>query len=297
MSLRLEMLQVSRLAPQLLGDSTDLVRDFIVDCLTEDGGFRDREGRPDLYYTVFGLAAMQALDLPVPTGRVASFLSSFGSGEGLDLVHLSCLARCWSSLDGRQPDEVHRRGIVEGLQAFRTAAGTYSDDPKHADEDVYASFIVFGAFQDLAEEFLEAEALLALVRRMQRPDGGYANSKWLDVGTTPVTAGAVILQRHLGQAVPDEAVQWLVQRLHEQGGFLAAPQAPMPDLLSTATAIHALAGVQYPFDRLLDPCLDFIDSLWTNRGAFHGHWADEDLDCEYTYYGLLALGHLSVWQR
>ena len=23
-------------------------------------------------------------------------------------------------------------------------------------------------------------------------------------------------------------------------------------------------------------------------------WADDDLDCEYTYYGLLALGHLSL---
>ena len=31
-----------------------------------------------------------------------------------------------------------------------------------------------------------------------------------------------------------------------------------------------------------------------NRGAFYGTWADEQPDCEYTYYGLLALGHLSL---
>ena len=47
---------------------------------------------------------------------------------------------------------------------------------------------------------------------------------------------------------------------------------------------------------ITDICLDFIDTLWTNRGSFFSSWADEDetLDVEYTYYGLLALGHLSL---
>ena len=43
-----------------------------------------------------------------------------------------------------------------------------------------------------------------------------------------------------------------------------------------------------------EPCLDFVDSLWTNRGGFFGTWADDAADCEYTYYALLALGHLSL---
>ena len=34
--------------------------------------------------------------------------------------------------------------------------------------------------------------------------------------------------------------------------------------------------------RVKEPCLDFIDSLWTNRGGFYGHWEDDILDCEYT---------------
>jgi len=40
-------------------------------------------------------------------------------------------------------------------------------------------------------------------------------------------------------------------------------------------------------------CLDFIDSLWSSRGGFRGHQGDETLDCEYTFYGLLALGNLA----
>ena len=41
-------------------------------------------------------------------------------------------------------------------------------------------------------------------------------------------------------------------------------------------------------------CLDFIDTLWNATGGFHGNWTDDYLDCEYTFYGLLALGHLSL---
>ena len=71
----------------------------------------------------------------------------------------------------------------------------------------------------------------------------------------------------------------------------------MPDLLSTAVVLHALASLERPLKKFVEPSLDFIDTLWTNRGAFHGHWADDETDCEYTFYGLLALGHLSVWSN
>jgi hypothetical protein len=86
---------------------------------------------------------------------------------------------------------------------------------------------------------------------------------------------------------------WLFDRCRD-GGFFATPDAPIPDLLSTATALHALSSLHAPLDRVRDACLDFIDSLWTSEGAFYGTWADDVLDCEYTYYGLLALGHLAV---
>ena len=54
------------------------------------------------------------------------------------------------------------------------------------------------------------------------------------------------------------------------------------------------AGIDKSALDLVGTTLDFVDSLWSNRGAFHGHWADDDLDVEYCFYALLALGHLSV---
>ena len=62
MSLRRQLLQVARLAPRRLGDSTDLVRAFFARCLGGDGIGRDRSGQPDLYYTIFALAGADALE-------------------------------------------------------------------------------------------------------------------------------------------------------------------------------------------------------------------------------------------
>ncbi len=68
----------------------------------------------------------------------------------------------------------------------------------------------------------------------------------------------------------------------------------MPDLLSTATALHALGSAGASLDRVREPCIEFIDSLWSPRGGFRGHALEDTLDSEYTFYALLALGHLSA---
>ena len=53
----------------MLGESADLVRAFFTRQLTEEGGGCDREGRPDLYYTIFALAGLQACQAAVPQER------------------------------------------------------------------------------------------------------------------------------------------------------------------------------------------------------------------------------------
>ena len=50
-------------------------------------------------------------------------------------------------------------------------------------------------------------------------------------------------------------------------------------------------------ERVREKCLDFIDTLWSAEGGFHGHWADDHLDAEYTFYGLLALGPCEIHRR
>ncbi len=282
------MVQVARLAPHALGESSRLVEGFLERERHPEGGFRDRGGRCDLYYTVFGIDACLALRMDPGADALNRWLERFGTGEGLDLVHLCSLIRC-RAFTGFP--EGHARALGRRLDAFRAPGGGYRPGgTPHA--TAYAGFLARGARQDLGTPSPGEEGIAASLEPLAREDGSWANEPGIPSGSTNATAAAVALLSDLGLPVPPASARWLQDRLHAQGGFLAAPQAPMPDLLSTATSLHALAVLQTPFDAFREACLDFIDSLWTNEGSFHGHWHEESLDTEYTYYALLALGHL-----
>ena len=296
MSLRLEMLQVARLAPKLLGESAELVRHFLLSQQNEDGGFRDRSGKSDLYYTVFGLDGLLALQAEIPGAQVAAYLRSFGEGEGLDFVHLCCLARAWAALSNQARPESGppTAELVRRIESFRSRDGGYHSVRGSESGTAYAAFLAVGAYQDLKAPWRDPMRIVQSLKFLETNDGAWANERSVKVGSTNATAAAVTTLRNLNVPVNQSAGDWLLARCHPDGGFLAAPGAPIPDLLSTATALHALSGLQVPFTRIKEQCLDFIDTLWTNEGAFHGQWADDHVDCEYTYYGLLALGHLSL---
>jgi prenyltransferase beta subunit len=294
-SLRLQLLQVARLAPRLLGDSIDLVREFFRSQISEEGAGLDRDGRPDLYYTIFALAGLQAVDLEVPRDRIESFLLTHGEGNALDFVHLSALARCWAVVGKeRMPRELARK-ILARIETFRRPDGGYDGNIKLSHGTAYGAFVALGAYEDLGQTPPNSLKLIQSLKRLESPDGAWSNVPGAPIGATNATAGAVTIIRHLGFPVNATVGNWLLAQAHEQGGFLAVPGAPMPDLLSTATTLHALAAMDHRLpSEIHERSLDFLDSLWDARGGFHGHWADDHLDAEYTFYGLLALGHLSL---
>jgi prenyltransferase beta subunit len=284
------MLQVARLSPKLLGDAAELVVAFLRSQLNPDGGFKDRAGNSDLYYTVFGIEGLLALRADLPTQSILAYLQSFGGGQDLDFVHVSCLARCYAGLREQAP----RDAILSRVESFRIADGTYSVTPNAGQGTLYGCFLALGAYQDLGADLPDPDAVLRRIDQLRAEDGGYANHDDLPMGLTPSTAAAVTLLRHLGREPDPALADWLLARHHPEGGFFATPVAPIPDLLSTATALHALSSLHADIEKIKEPCLDFIDTLWTNKGAFHGNWNDDVADCEYTYYALLALGHLSL---
>ena len=294
MSLRLQLLQVARLAPKLLGDSTDLVREFFRSQLS-DGAGRDRSGDPDLYYTIFALAGMQALEMEIPVAEVAAYLDSHGSGEGLDFVHLSALARSWAAIGKERMPKGVDQGILKQIESYRKPDGGYEGDHKLKHGTAYGAFVALGAYEDLGQLPPDKLKLIQALKMLESRDGGWSNFPNAPLGATNATAGAVTLIQHLGFPVNQSVGDWLLSVVHEQGGFLAVPKAPMPDLLSTATALHALTAMERRIPSgVHEGCLDFIDTLWSAKGGFHGHWADDHLDAEYTFYGLLALGRLSL---
>ncbi|MBL7646064.1 MAG: hypothetical protein JNK74_07750 [Candidatus Hydrogenedentes bacterium] len=287
------MLQVARLAPNLLGQASSRIVEFIQAHSNGDGGIADRAGKSDLYYTVFGLEGLVALRAPFDVENVRDYLGSFGDGTELDFVHAACLARCRASLPEASLAPEKARALAAHIESFRCADGGYGPNSGAAHGTVYHSFLALGAYEDLGMTAPDLPGLVRCVSGLRTSDGAYANEPELPMGTTPATAAAVTLLRKLGESVPPEAGQWLLDRAHSQGGFTAVRGIDLPDLLSTATALHALSGMHVPFDHIKESCLDFLDSLWTGK-AFCGSWADDAEDCEYTYYALLALGHLSL---
>ena len=288
------MLQVARLAPKLLGESTPLVEAFLQSQFTQDGAGCDRVGRPDLYYTIFALAGLHALQQSVDTERTGGFLRSFDDGQSLDFVHLGALARCWAALEPLKPSETLKDALLARLEAHRCPDGGYEAELGAPHGNAYGCFVALGAYQDLARPQPEPLRMVQCLKFLETPDGAWANARGLKLGSTNATAAAVTLLQQLNLPIHPAVGDWLLARLHPQGGFLAMPSAPLPDLLSTATTLHALACMEVDLpNEAREKCLDFIDSLWTNEGGFHGHWADEALDAEYTFYGLLALGHLT----
>ncbi|MBI1896210.1 MAG: hypothetical protein HYZ57_15530 [Acidobacteria bacterium] len=286
------MLQVARLSPKQLGDSSRLVERFLHSRRNQDGGFSDRAGRSDLYYTVFGLESLIALRID-PPADVAGYLRGFSEGEDLDLVHLCCLVRCWAGLCAANPP-LNAATIAAHIESHRSRDGGYHTAPGAEYGTAYGCFLALAAYQDLRHDLPYPGRMISCLRALRADDGGYANQRDLPLGLTPSTAAVVTLFRHLGEEVPAEVGPWLLARCRPDGGFFATPAAPVPDLLSTATALHALSGMKVPLDSVREGCLDFIDSLWTNQGSFYGNWTEDTLDCEYTWYGLLALGHLTL---
>jgi prenyltransferase beta subunit len=288
------MLQVARLAPELLGDSGASVVEFLHSQRNCDGGFKDRAGDSDLYYTAFGVEALAAMRVEADGDSLTSYLCSFSGGTSLDFVHLACLARGWANLPRESLDQATRSAIAKRIESHRSDDGGYDASPGARHGTLYGCFLAWGAYQDLGLETPNPDGIGACIQSLRAADGGYANQRDLPMGLTPSTAAAATLLRQLDQPIPSELGDWLLSRCRPEGGFFATPQAPLPDLLSTATALHALAGMKVDFAKVKEPCLDFIDTLWTSRGGFYGTWEDDALDCEYTFYGLLALGHLSL---
>ncbi|MEM8955075.1 MAG: prenyltransferase/squalene oxidase repeat-containing protein [Verrucomicrobiota bacterium] len=289
MSLRLEMLQVARLAPSVLGpDASELIQDFVRSQQRTNGGFVDRDGTADLYYTSFAIDALTALQTDLPEST-QGFLTA-QSPEELDFVHTCCLARTLSAFSKIPPAQP----ILDSLESWRSNDGGYNQKPDAETGSTYACFLAYGAYADHSLIPPSPDGIRDCLTSLQSPSGAWSNDTEIPVPNVPATAAAVSLSRNLQMPIPDTTAPWILQCAQPQGGFVPFPGAPLPDLLTTAVALHALDGLQADFNHLVEPCLDFIDTLWSNEGGFHGNWEDDSLDLEYTYYGLLALGHLAL---
>ena len=307
MSLRIEMLQVARVAPKALGESAELVRAFFLRQFTNEGGGSDRSGRPDLYYTIFALAGLQAMQTEAPVERIESYLRSFGDGEALDFVHLGALSRCWSAIGVERMPAGLAEALLARIEVYRSRDGGYDSDAGAEFGNAYGCFVALGAYQDLQRDLHEPLRMVQCLKFLETEDGAWTNARGMRVGSTNATAAAVTLLHQLNMPINASVGDWLLARLHPEGGFLAVPnaRARMLDLAlrppPPCTRWPAWSAMFPPrqWSRrsrsaasiLIDTPLGRRRRLPRPLGSTTSHLI---LDAEYTFYGLLALGHLTL---
>ncbi len=288
-----QMLAAARGARPYLGRRRERITRYIQSQLSSEGGFRDRAGAPDLYYTVFGIDALLALEAALPELQLAGYLNSYGDGSALDFMHLTCLARCWARLPEASAPLAIQEQVLARIETFRTPDGGYHTTADAKSGSVTGIYLALAAQQDMARMIQDAAHIEQSLEAIRTPDCCYANERGLACGTTLATAGAIILRACLGFCPDASAEEWLWKQTSPTGGFLASPVTPMPDLLSTATAIYAARVLGHSMEAYLEDCVIFTESLQSDEnGGYAGHWLDDLPDCEYTFYALLVLGCL-----
>lgn len=249
-------------------DATERLKAFVKSRQTSLGGFADKAGRNDLYYTLFGTFLAEALDLREILPSVRSYVDSRIEKYNLQGVHMHCAAILAARLGSEKKLIRKLRSSVrlDLLQENHNQSGYHS----------FLHLLTCYYLRDLRSLWLIKKKL--------------SGTKDFSSMPSPVLSAFIVLQKSYGRPV-DELTNTLL-KFYTCGGFRATHAAPIADLLSTAVSLYALSYAGHDLRTIKPECLNFVDSLFNGEG-FAGNIIDNDADVEYTFYGLLALGALA----
>lgn len=280
-SVTIKLLQTLQRGCSSLGEEArELIVGFLLSQRTERGAYVNKQGEEDLYYTAFGWLLESALGLRQDAEAMERYLAEVDL-ESLDLVHYAAAVRCRLLQRGAKGRlsllwQALQRTPTRELESFRSV-------PNNDREAPYTQFIWMSLCEDTRNDYQ-----VAALDAYRTSDGGYANVKGGKEMATNATAAALMV---VGQSEGYDAarVSPLLQAQDPSGGFRATSVAPIPDLLSTATALFVLNcyGVRPRYE-----AADFVEAHWLESGGFAATLLDEKSDVEYLFYGLLALGTL-----
>ena len=252
-------------------DIINEIKSYVLAQHSKNGGFIDKAGKPDLYYSIFGYFVSEALILPKIKDGLREYLNNAENFTNDNNVHIFCKAILYSKLLKKDP--YNKKLGDEVLEIISNSPGNKTD---------YNWFLGFLALYYLGKYY-------SLNRFLKKLKVDLLSEQ----ENTSVTLLAVniILKKNSGKNIESYAKQ-LMKYYRASGGFAAFRNAPFEDLLSTAVALYTLriCGADL---RLIKPkSLEFITSLY-NHGGFCATELDPGTDIEYTFYGLLALASLA----
>jgi len=275
-----------------LAVANDIISGYVLALQNEDGGFRGRADESDLYYTAFALDCLAITTGDIQEERVLPYLEQ-EAGKELDLIHTVSLVRCLKRMQNSDAMQTYRDTLFKRIEAYHITGAGYSPTLPRECGTPYGCFLAVTALNELDMPLPPADEIGTCLEQTRAEDPSYGNEPGMQEGTVTAVAATLVLQLLMELPVDSQVFIWLSQQYDIRGGFLASPRAPMPDLLSTAVALYTLKTAGIPLDEIRKNCLEYVEGLWDKRGGFCGSWQDKTPDCEYTFYGLLALGCLA----
>ncbi len=310
-------------AREVLSDEAqNQIKSFLVSQKCDDGGFMDRAGNADLYYSVFGYTLALVLDFKLNIVEERKYLRRQQQREKLDFVHSVCLVRCnflLHLIELRQKSALpaskflsisFAKDLILGkvvktlkancsellwdLEEYLGDDGGYNHNKKAAARStIYANYLMWTLYQDLQTEQDVLDEITDANRLLRAENGSFANEENSSDGVTSSTAAGLIMSSLVESIEIVKTQEWLKKMLTKRGGFIAAEGVPIADMLSTSTALLALQITGINMHDYAENSVNFINLHWDESGGFFGSIADMTCDVEYTYYALLGLGVLS----
>jgi geranylgeranyl transferase type-2 subunit beta len=267
---------------------------YFLAALDQNGGFRGRKGNGDLYYSAFalrGLFLLGMLDDDDLIFRVTDFLNGQQHRRDLspaDILSWTFCASLICTVKGKAlpPDHVMTQNLR--WERFRRCDGCFATSEKSAFSSTYTTFLTAILYELLGETERIQSIPVAPILERQRADGGFVELPPLQHSGTNPTAAAVGLLTLLEVPLPEKqkTVDFLCRCQQSTGGFQAHARIPIPDLLSSFSALMALHDLGAA-DRVNYPALrNFATSLRSPDGGFFGVPLDQQSDVEYTFYGM-----------
>lgn len=250
------------------------VRNFVESCQHPNGAFTDRGGKPDFYYSLFGVLIASALDLKDSTSKHKIFIQQAKPPENDGAMFFAhTLVRSFLSENNTQ-----KTSILKLTRMLFSKTGNVNPG--------YRLFMWMLTFDLL---YRKRKLILFPARiflSMHRPT--------TDLPCSVVAAYTVA--RHFSGLNAENEMKMLFSFFEDGKGFKMFHDVNHPDLLSTTVALFALKTVGADFRLVVPDCLNLVQQNYAD-GAFLSGDGDTTRDLEYTFYGLLTLGVLSQYEQ
>lgn len=249
-------------------DSRDEVKRFVQSCQHENGAFTNRTGKPDFYYSLFGVWLAAALGLDETLEKHKAFIEEQKNEKQrvVDSYSLWLIRLVISEHEFKKPS-VFQLLNMTFLKGNRT----------NIFYRIFLFLLTFDAFY--RSRLLRVLSRPALLFFSPSPDSPCS------------IIAATTVARHVAGLKTEKESELLLRYFDENKGFKVFKEANDADLLSTAVALFALQIVGAELRMVAPACLNQIQQNYSG-GAFLAGNGDGMRDLEYTFYGLLALGIL-----